>query len=113
MRAFLVDELGYREAPIVDIDHGRDRWSGFRPDLIDPLATQRGVVALRAGSPVRASRRLREGSGRRAAARRAFAAYPPSLALGPVFHDAALRITAPAHNRQLSGGCPAVLALTD
>ena len=45
VRAFLVDELGYREAPIVDVDHGRDRWSGFRPDLIDALATQLHVVA--------------------------------------------------------------------
>lgn len=36
MRAFLIDELGYREAPIVDV--GDARWSGFRPDLIDQLA---------------------------------------------------------------------------
>lgn len=45
VRAFLVDELCYREAPIVDIDHGRERWSGFRPDLIDALATQLDIVA--------------------------------------------------------------------
>lgn len=42
LRAFLVDELGYREAPIVEV--GADRWSGFRPDLIDALAE-----ALRVG----------------------------------------------------------------
>ncbi|MEV7631907.1 glutaredoxin family protein [Microbacterium sp. NPDC089318] len=41
LRAFLVDELGYREAPIVQV--GRDRWSGFRPDLIDALAEALGV----------------------------------------------------------------------
>lgn len=35
VRAFLVDELGYREAPIVEV--GDVRWSGFRPDLIDEL----------------------------------------------------------------------------
>ena len=45
IRAFLVDELGYREAPIVDIDHGQNRWFGFRPDLIDALATQLDIVA--------------------------------------------------------------------
>ena len=44
VRAFLVDELGYREAPVVDIDHGRDRWSGFRPDLIHALATRLDLV---------------------------------------------------------------------
>lgn len=35
VRAFLVDELGYREAPIVEV--GDTRWSGFRPDLIDAI----------------------------------------------------------------------------
>lgn len=45
VRAFLVDELGYREAPIVEVDHGCDRWSGFRPDLIDALAAKLGLVA--------------------------------------------------------------------
>jgi len=31
IRAFLVDELGYREAPIVDVDHGDQRWKETRP----------------------------------------------------------------------------------
>lgn len=42
VRAFLVDELGYREAPIVEV--GDARWSGFRPDLIDALACNLGIV---------------------------------------------------------------------
>lgn len=37
VRAFLMDELGYREAPIVEA--GDERWSGFRPDRIDALAS--------------------------------------------------------------------------
>lgn len=37
VRAFLVDELGYREAPIVEA--GDECWSGFRPDRIDALAS--------------------------------------------------------------------------
>ncbi|MBN8424415.1 glutaredoxin family protein [Microbacterium esteraromaticum] len=41
LRAFLFDELGYREAPIVQV--GTDRWSGFRPDLIDALVKGPGV----------------------------------------------------------------------
>lgn len=41
LRAFLIDELGYREAPIVEA-HG-ERWSGFRPDLIDELARSLGA----------------------------------------------------------------------
>lgn len=40
VRAFLVDELGYREAPIVEIED--TRWSGFRPDLIDELVHDPG-----------------------------------------------------------------------
>lgn len=39
VRAFLVDELGYREAPVVEA--GDVRWSGFRPDLIDAIAALR------------------------------------------------------------------------
>lgn len=41
IRALLVDELGYREAQIVE--NGDTRWSGFRPDLIDGLASGLGV----------------------------------------------------------------------
>jgi len=41
VRAFLVDELGYRKAPIVEV--GDERWSGFRPDLIDGLASDFGI----------------------------------------------------------------------
>ncbi|MDQ0614075.1 glutaredoxin-like protein NrdH [Microbacterium sp. W4I4] len=41
VRAFLVDELGYREAPIVEV--GFARWSGFRPDLIDGIAAGLGL----------------------------------------------------------------------
>ncbi|MDQ0615291.1 glutaredoxin-like protein NrdH [Microbacterium sp. W4I4] len=39
VRAFLVDELGYREAPVVEA--GDVRWSGFRPDLIDAIVVLR------------------------------------------------------------------------
>ncbi len=45
LRAFLVDQLGYREAPIVDA--GGARWSGFRPDLIDELAREVGISQVR------------------------------------------------------------------
>lgn len=43
IRAFLVDELGYREAPIVETDRGQTRWTGFRPDLIDALGQRIGL----------------------------------------------------------------------
>lgn len=42
VRAFLVDELGSRKAPIVQV--GDARWSGFRPDLIETLARENGVA---------------------------------------------------------------------
>lgn len=38
-RAFLTEELGYAEAPVVIVDDEPEHhWSGFRPDLIDRLA---------------------------------------------------------------------------
>ena len=38
-RAFLTEELGYAEAPVVIVDHEpQNHWSGSRPDLIDRLA---------------------------------------------------------------------------
>jgi len=43
VRAFLVDELGYHEAPIVEVENGPTRWSGFRPDLIDALGRRLGL----------------------------------------------------------------------
>lgn len=36
--AYITDELGYTEAPVVVVDD-EDHWSGFRPDHIDRLAT--------------------------------------------------------------------------
>ena len=36
-REYVVDELGYTEAPVVVIDE-HDHWSGFRPDHIDRIA---------------------------------------------------------------------------
>ncbi|MDL9978585.1 glutaredoxin family protein [Microbacterium sp. ASV49] len=39
-RAYVTDDLGYSEAPIVVVDDEPEHhWSGFRPDLIDHLAT--------------------------------------------------------------------------
>ena len=39
-RAFLSDDLGYTEAPVVIVDDEPEHhWSGFRPDLIERLAT--------------------------------------------------------------------------
>ena len=35
--AYITDELGYTEAPVVVVDD-EDHWSGFRPDKIDELA---------------------------------------------------------------------------
>ncbi|MBB2959577.1 glutaredoxin family protein [Pseudoclavibacter helvolus] len=35
--AYITDELGYTEAPVVVVDD-EDHWSGFRPDHIDRLA---------------------------------------------------------------------------
>ncbi|MDR7184626.1 glutaredoxin-like protein NrdH [Microbacterium trichothecenolyticum] len=36
-REYVVDELGYAEAPVVVVDDN-DHWSGFRPDQIDRIA---------------------------------------------------------------------------
>jgi glutaredoxin-like protein NrdH len=36
-RQYVVDELGYTEAPVVVVDE-HDHWSGFRPDQIDRIA---------------------------------------------------------------------------
>ena len=36
-RDYVVDELGYTEAPVVVVDE-HDHWSGFRPDHIDRIA---------------------------------------------------------------------------
>ena len=38
-RDYVVDELGYAEAPVVVVDE-HDHWSGFRPDQIDRVAGQ-------------------------------------------------------------------------
>ena len=38
-RDYVVDELGYTEAPVVVVDE-HDHWSGFRPDQIDRVAGQ-------------------------------------------------------------------------
>lgn len=38
-REFIVEELGYTEAPVVIDNHDEQHhWSGFRPDLIKTLA---------------------------------------------------------------------------
>ncbi|MGC5225127.1 glutaredoxin family protein [Micromonospora sp. DT81.3] len=39
-RAYVVDELGYTEAPVVVITD-EDHWSGFRPDHIDRISANR------------------------------------------------------------------------
>lgn len=36
-RDYVVEELGYTEAPVVVVSD-QDHWSGFRPDQIDRLA---------------------------------------------------------------------------
>lgn len=36
-RSYIVDGLGYSEAPVVVVDD-EDHWSGFRPDQINRLA---------------------------------------------------------------------------
>jgi len=39
-REFITEELGYSEAPVVIVNaEPEHHWSGFRPDLIDRLAT--------------------------------------------------------------------------
>ena len=37
-RSYVVDELGYTEAPVVIVTD-EDHWSGFRPDHINRIAT--------------------------------------------------------------------------
>ncbi|WP_404473578.1 glutaredoxin family protein [Microbacterium aerolatum] len=45
LRTYLVDELGYVEAPVVVVGDGRDNsWAGFRPDRIDALASRLGLA---------------------------------------------------------------------
>ena len=39
-RAYVVEEFGYTEAPVVVITD-EDHWSGFRPDHIDRMASNR------------------------------------------------------------------------
>lgn len=39
-RSYVVDELGYTEAPVVVVTD-EDHWSGFRPDHIDRVASNR------------------------------------------------------------------------
>jgi glutaredoxin-like protein NrdH len=40
-REFVTEDLGYTEAPVVMVDSEPEHhWSGFRPDLIDRLATR-------------------------------------------------------------------------
>lgn len=48
LRAYLVDELGFAEAPVVVVDgESCGAWSGFRPDRIDDLAKRAMVSAAR------------------------------------------------------------------
>lgn len=41
-REYVVEELGYSEAPVVVVEDGtgQDHWSGFRPDQIERVASQ-------------------------------------------------------------------------
>lgn len=39
-REYVVDDLGYTEAPVVVVTD-EDHWSGFRPDKLSALADQR------------------------------------------------------------------------
>ncbi|MGW9114499.1 glutaredoxin family protein [Microbacterium sp. NPDC055683] len=43
-RAYVVEDLGYSEAPVcvVEDGSGEDHWSGFRPDQIDRVAAHQG-----------------------------------------------------------------------
>lgn len=40
-REYVVEELGYTEAPVVVVEDGtgQDHWSGFRPDQIERVAS--------------------------------------------------------------------------
>lgn len=42
-REYIVDELGYTEAPVVVVSD-EDHWSGFRPDKLVELASRLGVL---------------------------------------------------------------------
>lgn len=39
-REYVTEDLGYAQAPVVVVEDGTDQnhWSGFRPDLLKPLA---------------------------------------------------------------------------
>ena len=51
-REFITEDLGYSEAPVVIIDsEPQHHWSGFRPDLIDRLASA-GTTHSPAAHPV-------------------------------------------------------------
>ena len=50
-REFITEDLGYREAPVVIVDdEPQHYWSGFRPDLIDRLASA-GMTRSPASGP--------------------------------------------------------------
>ncbi|WP_349426535.1 glutaredoxin-like protein NrdH [Microbacterium sp. LWS13-1.2] len=42
-REYVVDDLGYTQAPVVVVSD-EDHWSGFRPDKLDALASRLGNV---------------------------------------------------------------------
>lgn len=42
-RAYVVEDLGYTEAPVVVITD-EDHWSGFRPDHIDRIAKASNIA---------------------------------------------------------------------
>lgn len=42
-REYIVEELGYTEAPVVVVSD-EDHWSGFRPDKLTGLASRLGML---------------------------------------------------------------------
>ena len=42
-REYVVDDLGYTQAPVVVVSD-EDHWSGFRPDKLDGLASRLGML---------------------------------------------------------------------
>ena len=43
-REHVIGHLGYTEAPVMTVGPGeRQHWSGYRPDLIDTLTTERSL----------------------------------------------------------------------
>lgn len=42
-REYVVDDLGYAEAPVVVVSD-EDHWSGFRPDKLGALANRLGML---------------------------------------------------------------------